>query len=283
MDMGPKNTNSLASNIFEELILVYVMRYFLMLSAAMWVMCGCRPDTKIDVIAPEFAALTMNGYDTTTWEVAAGDTLNVVVGLSDNEAVDEMQAVIHGAEDGHTHSGYGHGGGEFHLNSGTWQWSEVRPFAGPNTIRNEYIQLIVPDTLAGNWHLVITAKDRVGNTSKEYVALITVNNQELPLVTGTTTPAADATGTVYLTTGAALLLDGAVEDADGLAEIKTYLMTYSGGTGEVTPVAMQGVPTAWTFQGVSFDNAQPGTYRVVIEAKDALGHRRYWDRRVIVQ
>jgi len=259
------------------------MRYFLTIAAAILVLGGCRPDTKIDVIAPEVIALTLNGYDTTTWEVAAGDTLNVVVGLSDNEVVDEMQVVIHGAEDGHTHSGYGHVGGEFHLNSGAWQWSEVRSFAGPNTIRNESIQLIVPDTLAGNWHMVVTAKDRVGNSSKEYAALIQVSNQDLPLITGTTTPAADATGTIYLTTGATLLLNGTVEDADGLVEIKTYLMTYSGITGEITPVAMQGIQTAWTFQGVSFDNAQPGTYRVVIEAKDAQGQRRYWDRRVIVQ
>jgi len=282
-DIGAKNTNSLASNIFDELILIGMKQNFLVLVLLVNALFGCRKDTKIDVIKPEVTSLTINGLNSTVFEIEAGDTLDVGVGLFDNEAIDEMHMDIHDAEDGHTHIGSGHSGGEFHLNSGEWEVHNVKQFGGSTTVQNEFLQVIVPDTIAGNWHLVITARDRVGNESDEYTALIRVVNPNFPSITGTTVPAADVTGTIYLATGATLFLSGIVEDADGLAEINTYLMTYSSITGEITPIVMEGSNTIWSFEGVSFDNAQPGTYRVVIEAKDLLGHRRYWDRRVIVQ
>jgi hypothetical protein len=258
------------------------MRNAAVLTAMVVLAFGCRRDTKIDVLAPEVSLITVNGLDTMVVEVMAGDTLDILVALTDNDALDEMRVVIHASENGHTHAGSGYTGGEYSLNSGNWIKEEIVQLPRTQTANNEQVQAIVPDTIAGNWHLVVTAIDRVGNISGEYVVLIKVSNDDLPSIEGTTSPAPSSDGIVYLSSGNTLSLDGVVSDADGVQSIRAYSII-NGLVGEVTNIAMAGTPLIHTFLGVTFDDADAGTYRVVIEATDTEGKLRLWDRRVVVQ
>jgi hypothetical protein len=87
---------------------------------------------------------------------------------------------------------------------------------------------------------------------------------------------------VFLAEGSQLFLAGTVSDPDSLSEIITYIMTFSGQVGDTTFIAMSGHPTQLSFPEMNFDQAQTGVYRVVIEAADKLGNRRFWDNKVIV-
>ena len=169
---------------------------------------ACRPDTKIDVIPPQVASVEVNGADSTVFSVMAGDTLNVVIGLSDNESLNEMRLVIHDADNGHVHTGVGHAGGEFHLNSGDWGKEEIIEFTDRRSTQNEVIQVIVPDTIAGNWHLVVTAMDQVGQVSAEYTVLLKVENPDLPFISVTTWPLINQEGIVYMSADSTLTVSG---------------------------------------------------------------------------
>lgn len=242
---------------------------------------ACRKDTKIDVVAPQVGSVSINGGDSIAYSVAAGSVLQVAIEVTDNDRLNEVRLIIHDAENGHVHEGTGHVGGEFRLNSGNWGKQDV--FQADNTSAVFNFDIAVPDTIAGNWHLVVNALDQVGNVSKDYTILLHVYNEDLPQITGVTTPAADATGTVYMSPGNTLYLFGFASDPDGIAELYTYISTITGQTSDTTYISLSGTPTAQSFPEMSFDQAQTGTYRVVIEATDTLGNRRLWDNRVIVQ
>jgi Domain of unknown function (DUF4625) len=259
-----------------------MMRNVAVLTACVVLMFSCRRDTKIDVLPPEINKLTVNGLDTAIVEVMAGDTLDIEVALSDNDALDEMRVVIHPSENGHAHAGSGYAGGEYRLNSGKWIKEEVVQLSRTQSANSERVQAIAPDTIAGNWHLVVTAIDRVGNVSVEYAALIKVTNDDLPVIEATTSPAPSSDGIVYMSSGNTLTLEGIVSDPDGVQSIRAYTII-NGLMGQVTNIAMAGTPLIQTFQGATFDDADAGTYRVVIEAIDTEGNLRLWDRRVVVQ
>ncbi len=258
-----------------------IMKKILVLTGVLSLLiAACRKDTKIDVVAPEVSAVRVNGSDSTVYLVAAGSTLQVAIEVTDNDRLNEVRVIVHDAENGHVHDGLGHAGGELRLNTGNWGKQDV--FQVENTSSTIQLEIAVPDTISGQWHLVVNALDQVGNVSKDYTILINVYNGELPVVTGTTTPAADATGTVYLSPGNTLYLAGMASDPDGIAQLFTYISTFSGQVSDTIPIPLAGNPTAQSFPNMSFDQAQTGVYRVVIEAVDTQGNRRLWDNRVIV-
>jgi hypothetical protein len=244
-------------------------------------LAACRKDTKIDVVPPGVSKVLVNGSDSTIVNTQAGATLQVTIEVTDDDRLNEVRLVVHDAENGHTHEGTGHSGGEMRLNSGAWGKQDV--FQADNTSASIQVEVVVPDSIAGQWHLVVNALDQVGNVSSDYTILLNVLNDDLPVITGVTTPPADATGTVYLTEGSPLYLAGTVSDPDSLSEIFTYLMTFSGQVGDTTFIPMSGNSTLLSFPEMNFDQAQIGVYRVVIEAADKLGNRRYWDNKVIVE
>lgn len=246
-------------------------------------MTACRPDTKIDVVPPQVTSVEINGNDSTVVTVMAGDTLNVEIGLSDNDALNEMRFVIHDAENGHVHSGIGHTGGEFHLNSGDWGKEEIVEFATRSNAQNEVIQVIVPDTIAGNWHLVVTAMDQVGQVSAEYTVLLKVENADLPVISVTTWPIINNEGVVNMMADSTLTLSGTVSDMQGVDVILVYSMSMLGTKGEVDTIDNELNPPVLDFQGATFDAVPATTFRVVVEAIDAIGSRRIWDAKVIAQ
>lgn len=244
---------------------------------------ACRPDTKIDVIPPQVASVEVSGSDSTVVTVMAGDTIDVLIALSDNESLNEMRLVIHDAENGHTHEGSGHPGGEFHLNSGDWGKEEIIEFADRSATQNETVRVIIPDTIAGNWHLVVTAMDQVGQVSAEYTVLLKVENPDLPVITLTTWPLINNEGIVYMQADSTLTLGGTVSDLHGVDAILVYSMSALGTIGEVDTIDNEVNSLVLDFQGATFDAVPAGTFRVVVEAIDALGSRRVSDAKVIAQ
>jgi hypothetical protein len=274
----PKIQRTLQSLSFE---FSKVMKKILVLIGCISLLiAACRKDTQIDVIAPEVSSVRVNGSDSSIYLIAAGSTIQVAIEVADNDRLNEVRVVVHDAENGHVHEGNGHAGGEFRLNTGNWGKLDV--LQADNTTATFNLEIPVPDSIAGQWHLVVNALDQVGNVSKDYTILLNVFNGELPVITGVTTPAADATGTVYLSPGNNLYLAGMVTDPDGIAELYTYISTFSGVVSDTISIALSGTPTAQSFPEMSFDQAQTGVYRVVIEATDTQGNRRLWDNRVIV-
>jgi len=242
---------------------------------------ACRKDTQIDLVAPVVSRVLVNGGDSTVVHAQAGSTLQVTIEVTDNDRLNEVRLVVHDAENGHTHEGSGHVGGELRLNSGAWGKQDV--LQTDNTSATIEVEVVIPDTIAGNWHLVVNALDQVGNVSTDYTVLLHVMNDDLPVITGSTTPAADANGTLYLTEGSSFLLSGTVSDPDSLSDIIAYLMTYAGQVGDTSFIEMSGHPTLLSFYNLPYLQAQTGVYRVVIQATDKLGHRRFWDNKVVVE
>ncbi|MFM7233033.1 MAG: DUF4625 domain-containing protein [Flavobacteriales bacterium] len=258
------------------------MKKLLLLAiAAVALLAACRKETNVDVVKPTITRVTINNLETSEVEVSAGGVFMVRMDLSDNLELNEVRVAVHSAENAHTHSGTGHAGGEFHLNSGEWAKDDVLQTSGTTATLD--VEINVPDTIAGQWHLVITAMDKVGNVSLEHAALITVSNDELPFIEGSTDPPADATGTVFLNAGGSLLLDGTISDTDSLQQVVSYVLSFGGQQSEIVPIEMTGTPATITFLDLPYSAFPMGTYRVVIDATDKQGHRRLWDHRVIVQ
>jgi len=249
--------------------------------AAVAILAACRKETNVDVVIPTITRVTIDNLETSELEVTAGSVLSIRLDVADNQELNEVRVVVHDAENAHTHAGSGHNGGEFHLNSGEWAKDEVLQVSGTTAAMD--VEVNVPDTVAGQWHLVITAMDKVGNVSLDYAVLITVSNDELPIIVGSTEPQADATGTIFLNVGGSLLLDGTISDADSLLQVVSYVLSFGGQQSEIVPIEMSGTPTSITFLDLPYSAFPEGTYRVVIDARDKQGHRRLWDNRVIVE
>lgn len=256
-------------------------KILLSISFAALLFVACRKDTKIDVVAPAVSRVLVNGGDSTVVHAQAGSTLQVTIEVTDNDRLNEVRLVVHDAENGHTHDGSGHAGGEMRLNSGEWGKQDV--LQADNTSATIQVEVVIPDSIAGNWHLVVNALDQVGNVSEDYTVLLHVSNDDLPVITGSTMPAADANGTLYVAEGSSFLLSGTVSDPDSLSDIIAYLMTYAGQVGDTTFIEMSGHPTSLSFYDRPFYQAQTGVYRVVIQATDKLGNRRLWDNKVVVE
>ena len=94
-------------------------------------LAACRKDTKIDVVPPGVSKVLVNGGDSTIVNTQAGATLQVTIEVTDDDRLNEVRLVVHDAENGHTHEGIGHSGGEMRLNSGAWGKQDV--FQADNT------------------------------------------------------------------------------------------------------------------------------------------------------
>lgn len=260
------------------------MKYFLLVSLICTVLLfACRRNDKVDVIEPEINNITINGSDTLVQTFLAGDTLNISFGAADNSDLNEIRLVIHPAENGHTHNGTGHTGGEYYLNSGSWALERIFALADPSPTYSGSDQIIIPDSIAGNWHLVITALDQVGEVSAEYTVLIEVVNPQLPTISGISWPMMTNQRVVYMQPDSTFYLDGSVADPDGIDQVLIYPMSMLGAIGTIDTLLIQSEPAEVEINSYNIDQVPEGMFRVVIEATDMQGYRRLWDARIIAQ
>jgi hypothetical protein len=252
---------------------------FIVFSAA--ALFACREKKQIDVKNPVIESVLVNGTVTSSIVAHAGDVINIEAQFTDNMGLSQVMMDLHAADDGHVHNGEGDQGGQERLNVGRWLKNDLVNVSG--TSASHSWQLVVPDSIAGNWHIQISALDEVGLVASGYVVLLNIQNENLPVITGTTTPAVDNTGTVYMSAGSNLGFSGLASDPDGLKRFFAYLRNNQGYAGDTLEIPIVGEGYTMEFGPASFDNTPAGTYYVVIEAIDSLGYKGKWDAKVIAQ
>lgn len=242
---------------------------------------ACGQDSNNDVTAPVITNVLVNGNSSDAMSALAGDVLEVSVSSTDNASLNELRVIVHDADNGHVHVGQGNGGGQFHLNSGSWGVENIYEIS--STTNTTTFQLNVPEDVAGNWHLVVTALDNDGTVSAEYTVLIQIENPNLPVLSIQTYPAYDTDGVIHMQTDSTLTLDGVVTASGGLASLCVYPMSMLGNLGYVDSIPFTGNPPQLSFPGYTITDAPQGTYRIVVAATDVQGRRRVWDAKVIAQ
>lgn len=207
--------------------------------------------------------------------------IHIVANVTDNTDLNQVQISLHAAEDGHSHPGSGHQGGEDRLNVGSWGYSQIINISGTSATREWDLQ--IPDTVAGNWHILFTLLDDVGLVGATYNVLLQVTNDNLPEVTGATIPMPDAAGIVHVSQGNYLQVSGETNDIDGISKFFCYMQNVNGVTGDTLFIPIIGEGYSMAFGPASIIQLNEGTFRVVIEARDSLGYWGKWDAKVIVE
>ncbi|MBX7052590.1 MAG: DUF4625 domain-containing protein [Flavobacteriales bacterium] len=244
-------------------------------------MFSCRDQEQVDVKTPVIESVEMDGIAASTVVKQAGETLVLDVHLTDNTALNQLQIDLHPADDGHVHDADGHAGGEGRLTNGYWAMNEIINISG--TSFHQQWQLQIPDSIAGNWHILLSVMDEIGLVSKTYCLLVTVENANLPTISANTFPAYDATGTIYLSNGVPLEIDGLAEDPDGLSKLWVRMSNYAGVSADTLDIPIIGDGHTMAFGTASFNTTGNGNYRIIVEAQDSLGYKAIWDAKVIVQ
>ncbi len=257
------------------------MKKILMFSLIAVGLMACRSKDPIDVKAPVIEAFTIDGVATNSVTRVAGQTLSIAVSLTDNTALNQVQINVHAASNGHSHEGNGHEGGEDRINSGSWIVSEVINLSGESA--THAWDLHIPDSVAGNWHILISALDDLGNVAITYNALLTVTNANLPIISASTIPLSDTTGTVYISAGSGFQVTGQATDANGLSRMFVHFDSNTGISGDTLEIPISGDGHTMAFGPASFNNSVLGTYRIVVEAIDSLGYKKIWDAKVVAQ
>lgn len=242
---------------------------------------ACRDRDQVDVKSPMIESVTVDGASVTSAIRQAGGTVLLDVHVSDNTALNQLQINLHPAEDGHLHEGDGHQGGEQRLNNRYWAKSEIVNISG--TSHHQQWELQIPDSVAGNWHILLSVLDDIGLVSKTYCVLLTVENSNLPQISANTNPAYDATNTILLSSGNPLQIDGLASDIDGLSKLFVRMANYAGVSSDTLDIPITGDGHTMAFGTASFNTTGNGNYRIIIEAQDSLGYKAMWDAKVVVQ
>lgn len=242
---------------------------------------ACKDKKSIDVQPPVIGSVLADGSAASSIVKQAGEILHLTVNVTDNSDLNQLQLILHQAQDGHTHSGNGDQGGQDRLNSGYWGYSEVVNLSGTSAQHEWDIQ--IPDSIAGHWHVMFALLDEVGLVATTYTLLVEVTNENIPVITGTTFPISDDSGTVHISAGNNLNISGQTADVDGLKRFFVYMQNANGVTGDTLDIPIIGDGHSMAFGPATFNQGNIGTFRVVIESMDSLGYHGKWDAKVIVQ
>lgn len=235
---------------------------------AMIVFIGCRDDKQVDVQSPVIQSISVNGTQGEEIEVSAFSEIDVDIVVTDNTDLNQLRVSI--VADSETRPT---------PNTGDWAELEIINISG--TSSNQSIMFTVPDSVSGHWKLKVDCTDDLGNLITSSTE-ITVVNPNAPVVTGSTIPAVNGEGVVQIAAGTNLSVSGVAVDTDNFVYLRAHLTTLSGNvlsTLDVLPV----LNSPFGFSNATFDNAQSGHFRVVIEAKDQLGYIGKWGAFVNVQ
>jgi major membrane immunogen (membrane-anchored lipoprotein) len=240
---------------------------------------ACRDKDPVDVAVPAFDFVHVNDSLSNEYEVLAGQTITIQVKASDNVELRQLKMEIHPAEDGHTHDGEGTQGGEDSPNVGSWAYSDIVNLSGTTETRTW--TLTVPDSIGGHWHCEFLLIDHVGNESAQYVTTLIIENPDLPVITGTTTPAA-VNGEITIVIGDILYVSGTTDDPDGIVDVNVWLQNESGNIVGMVDVPANG-STGVDFSNLTFDQATAGHYKLIIQAFDTNGFEGRWGTELHVQ
>jgi hypothetical protein len=251
---------------------IFILAFIILLSS-------CRDKDPIDVKVPIFDFVHVNDSLSNEHEILAGSAIAIQVKVSDDRELRQLKMEIHAAEDGHTHDGEGSDGGENTPNVGIWTFSDIVNLSGTAETRTWTITL--PDSIGGYWHCELLLIDNVGNEAPAYTTTLKVVNPNLPVITGTTTPAA-VNGVVTIAIGDILYVSGTTDDPDGIVDVNVWLENESGNIVGMVDVPANG-STGVDFSNLTFDQATQGHYKVIVQAFDSNGFEGRWGTELHVQ
>ncbi len=238
---------------------------------------GCQTD--VDTTLPEITQVIVDGSESESHSIQAGDTIRVSIALHDDVALKQLKVNIHAADDGHSH---GSGSGLVDQpNVGAWMYSKIFNLQGHHA--NTELDLIVPAEIAGQWHLELMAIDESGNEAIERVVTLSVNNDELPVIQVTSSPSVSANAMIELTASNPVLsLDATVVDGSGIDSVYVSVATEEG---EDVFSQSWDAANVLEFSTGSLQITFPGLglYDLEIRALDSNGFENIWIREVQVQ
>ena len=240
-------------------------------------LAACREKEQVDIKPPVVEYLSLNDANDTHYTFAAGSTFTINFKVQDNKALNSIAANLHPASDGHYHNN-GSVGGEYHLPSGEWHW-QMSGFTSADTYLGQ-AQLTIPDSIAGTWHLEVKAIDKVGLSVSKAIS-IEVTNSNLPeIAIVSCNPEISSDGYIHVNQGGSVTINASATDNDLLAAVSYRLVSQSGNLLGEHNVPVFGNTVSFP---ATLTNAQPGEYRLIIDAVDLLGYHSVWDVRIKVQ
>jgi hypothetical protein len=237
---------------------------------------GCQSD--VDTTLPEITQVIVDGLESETHSIQAGESMQISLMVSDNENLKQVKVNVHAADDGH---GHGSGSGVvLQPNVGTWNYSSIIELTGQSATAN--LSLSVPADIIGSWHLEIMAIDESGNEAIEKVVTLSVNNDELPVIQVTTSPAAFDNVISVSASNPVLSLDATVVDASGIDSL--YILAATEGGVEVFTQSFD-ASDVLEFNTGTIEITFPGVglYDIELRALDVNGYENILMREVQVQ
>jgi hypothetical protein len=226
---------------------------------------ACRDQEQIDVQSPVIEALYLDGVAVNSIVVEQGTTHTIGIQVSDNTEIETIHI-------------------ETLLNSvlptpsvGTYSLTSSNAVSQADVLSE--FEVTIPDSVSSYLIAEVTAADSNGNESQKRFGF-TITNAQKPSIIGSSIPESNDAGTITLSAGENLYISGEATDSDGLSSLRVMLWDLNNTIISFSDVNITGNPQA--FSNASFDNAQPGQYRVVIEAIDELGYTSYWAKWVNV-
>lgn len=190
-----------------------------------WAVCGtgCRPD---DTQPPQLAVVVNGRLPWERVEVQAGEGLQVTVDARDDRELNEIRLEVAPAA-GAPFEFTGPDGWVFP--SGDWEWTASGRADGKQRVWSQ--SRTIPVDQRGRWVVRVEAEDAAGNVSEPVVFQLDIGNDSLPTFRFTSIHEEDPqdwTSVPVWPAGAAIALEGAVEDTDGLGLVSLTLYDAAG-------------------------------------------------------
>lgn len=182
---------------------------------------ACKNDQ--DTTLPVIETVKVNGVAADEHDLEANTTFAVAINCADNEALNQVKINVHSAADGHAHTGTSTE--EPVVNVGLWALTKIINVEGTSDIAS--LNITIPDSIAGVWHLEVLLLDESGNEAEEYVTTLHISNVNLPVITATFNPLPNADGDVILANNTAVDLSCNVTDADGVTAVTVSITNES--------------------------------------------------------
>jgi hypothetical protein len=229
-------------------------------------LAACRDQEQADVENPEILSVQLDGIVSESYQIIAGNTYQLNIHVTDNRKVAAVQILLTPDEQAANPCVIG---------------TTLSEHISVNRDDAELNFTLVTDSAEEGPHsLTIIAEDEVGLTTQKLLHVI-VNNPDNPSITGSTSPAFDVNDVITMNAGENLIVNGEANDDSGLSQLQVMLLELDGTLVSSTNISITNTPMS--FSGASFDNAVPGSYRVVIQATDTEGNMALWGKFVNVQ
>ena len=247
---------------------------FLLLLIVFFSACKSDQDTTL----PSIDNVKVNGVQASEHDLEAGTSFSVAVNCSDDQSLNQVKINIHSAADGHAHTGTSTE--EPIVNVGVWSLTKVINLEGTSDVAS--LNITIPDSVAGAWHLEVQLLDESGNEAEEYVSTIHVSNSNLPVISATFSPAPNTDGDVVIAANSSVGLDYTVTDPDGVQSVLITITNESETVTYWTELQDGGLNNPFSFSTVSPALAL-GHYVMIITATDGDGYVNIVEQHIEVE